>query len=202
MTDAAANAMTADAGAPAGAQAETSTRMARVWDLFVRAFHWSLVLSFAVAWVTAEDWSLLHYWAGYAAGGLIGLRLIWGLIGTRYARFAQFVRSPREVIAYLRDMAAGRERRYVGHNPAGGAMILALLVTMIATSVTGWMSTLDRFWGRAWVEEGHEAVATLMLVLVLLHIGGVIVASLRHRENLPKAMWTGFKRAPSGDDVA
>ena len=173
----------------------------RIWDPFVRVFHWCLVASFAVAWLTAEDWKALHMWAGYAAGSLIALRLLWGVVGTRYARFSQFVRSPLAVAAYVRDIVTGREARYLGHNPAGGLMILALIATMATVSVTGWMQTTDAYWGVEWVEELHEAVANLMLGLVGLHVLGVMVASLRHRENLIRAMLTGRKRSPGAADI-
>ena len=174
----------------------------QVWDRAVRLFHWSLVVSFAVAWLTAEEWDDLHEWAGYAAGALIGFRLIWGLIGPRYARFSQFLRAPGAVLAYLGGMARGREPRHLGHNPAGAAMIVALLLTMAGTVTTGWMATLDAFWGVAWVERSHGLLADGMLVLVGLHLGGVVLASLRHHENLVRAMLTGRKRAPAAGDIA
>jgi cytochrome b len=173
----------------------------KIWDPFVRVFHWSLVISFAIAWFTAEDVRALHEWAGYAAGALIALRLVWGLAGSRYARFSQFVRAPGTVAAYLRDIATGREARYVGHNPAGGIMILALILVLAAVCLTGWMQTTDAYWGVAWVEEAHEAVANLMLGLVGLHVLGVLIASLRHRENLVRAMITGRKRPPGSADI-
>ena len=99
----------------------------RVWDIFVRLFHWSLVASFVVAWLTRHGSEDIHHLAGYAAAGLVVLRVLWGVVGTHYARFMQFTRSPRTVLGYLRDIVTGREARYIGHNPAGGAMILALL---------------------------------------------------------------------------
>ncbi|ESR23968.1 cytochrome b/b6 domain-containing protein [Lutibaculum baratangense] len=174
----------------------------KVWDPLVRLFHWSLAVSFAVAWLTAEDWGDLHEWAGYAAGALIAFRVVWGLVGPTYARFGNFVRSPATVTRYLSDVARGREPRYIGHNPAGGLMIVALIVGLAGTALTGWMSTLDAFWGIEWVEETHEVLANVMLGLVLLHIGGVVLASLRHRENLARAMVIGRKRAPGASDVA
>jgi cytochrome b len=173
----------------------------KIWDPFVRVFHWSLVASFAVAWLTAEDVRVLHEWAGYAAGALIALRLVWGIMGTRYARFRQFIRSPGTVAAYLRDIATGREARYLGHNPAGGLMILALLATMAAVAASGWIMTTDAGFGVEWVEELHEILASVMLGLVGLHVLGVVVASLRHRENLVRAMVTGRKRLPGAADI-
>ena len=162
----------------------------RVWDPFVRAFHWSLALSFAVAWSRA--------WAnfGYAAGALVVARIAWGFLGTRYARFSEFVRSPAAVVDYLKSVVAGSERRFIGHNPAGGAMIVALLVSLAATAATGWMLTTDAFWGSVTVQRLHSVLAHGVLLLVLAHLCGVALASLRHRENLVRAMVIGDKRAP------
>jgi len=174
----------------------------KVWDPFVRLFHWGLAASFVIAWITAEEWDSLHYWAGYAAGALIALRLIWGLVGTRYARFTQFIKSPRATLKYLGDILRGAEPRYLGHNPAGAAMIIALILAMAGCILTGWMYTTTAFWGSEWVEEIHEALANGLLFLVLLHVGGVLLASLRHHENLVRAMITGRKRRPATDDIA
>ena len=174
----------------------------KVWDPFVRLFHWTLVGAIAIAWLSADEWDALHEWTGYLIAGLLATRLVWGLIGSRYARFSHFVRPPAAVGVYLQDVLKGRERRYLGHNPAGAAMILALIAVIAATAVTGWMGTLDRFWGLEWVEELHETLATLLLVLVPLHVAGVVLASRRHRENLVRAMIVGRKRAPSETDIA
>jgi cytochrome b len=176
--------------------------MIRVWDPFVRAFHWTLALSFGVAWLSAEGPEGLHDWAGYAAGALVAMRVVWGFLGAPYARFAQFVRSPSAVIAYLRAIATGSEARFVGHNPAGGAMIVALLIAMAATATTGWMLTTDALWGMRWAQRLHSLVAHGLLLLVLAHLAGVAMASLRHRENLVRAMIFGDKRAPEPGDVA
>ena len=174
----------------------------RVWDPLVRLFHWALVASFALAWISADEWDDLHIWAGYAAAALVSFRILWGLVGSRYARFSQFVHAPRTITAYLKDLMAGREARYLGHNPAGGAMILLLLASLAALCLTGWMYTLDAFWGEEWVEELHEILANLLLVLVGLHVAGVVLASLKHHENLARAMLTGRKRAPAAGDQA
>ena len=165
-----------------------------VWDPLVRLFHWSLVASFAVAWFSAAQSDDVHMWAGYVAACLVAIRLLWGLAGTRHARFSDFVRSPAAVMAYLRDIVRGREARYIGHNPAGGAMILVLLAAMALTAFTGWLENTDSYYGVAWVQDSHSYAAHAMLVLVALHVGGVILASLRHRENLVRAMVTGRKR--------
>jgi cytochrome b len=166
----------------------------QVWDRFVRVFHWSLAALFLVAFVTGDEIEGVHIAAGYAIALLVALRIVWGFVGPTHARFASFVRSPRGVFAYLRDVARMRARRYLGHNPAGGAMIIALLGMLTGTAITGMMMTTDAFWGAEWVEEVHEVFANLTLGLVVLHVLGVLVASFEHRENLVRAMFTGRKR--------
>ena len=167
----------------------------KVWDLFVRGFHWSLVALFIVAFATGDEVERIHVAAGYAIAGLIVLRVAWGVLGPRYARFSAFVRTPREVFAYLRDAALLKAPRYLGHNPAGGAMILALLAMLTGTCITGYMMTTDAFWGAKWLEQVHAVLANLTVALIVLHVLGVLIASFEHRENLVKAMITGRKRA-------
>ncbi|CAN5470237.1 cytochrome b/b6 domain-containing protein [soil metagenome] len=176
--------------------------MTRVWDPLVRIFHWSLVLSFASAWITSDWRSDAHIWAGYAAAALICVRLLWGFQGTPYARFAQFVRSPRQVAKYLLAILKHCEARYIGHNPAGGAMVLALLAGLAATAATGWMMTTDAYFGEDWVQTVHSVCAHGVLALILVHVAGVALASVRHRENLVAAMVTGQKRKPAAGDIA
>jgi len=171
-----------------------SPEMARVWDPIVRIFHWSLVLSFGVAWFTSHSSDDLHHWAGYFAAALVMMRLLWGFLGTPYARFSQFVRRPAIVGRYLLAITTGSEARYIGHNPAGGAMVLALMTAMTATALTGWMMTSDKYFGVPWVGRTHDLIAHSILLLVFVHVCGVALASLRHRENLVKAMITGLKR--------
>ena len=166
----------------------------KVWDPLVRVFHWSLATLFLAAYATGEDAGQVHIAAGYAIAGLIALRIGWGFVGPRHARFSNFVRSPREVLAYLRDVALLRAPRYLGHNPAGGAMIIALLVMLVGTATTGYMMTTDAFWGAKWVEEIHETFANLTVGLVVLHVLGVLLSSFLHGENLVKSMITGRKR--------
>jgi cytochrome b len=201
----------------------------RVWDPLVRVFHWSLVATFATAWLSADEVQPVHEFAGYTVAGLVAFRLIWGVVGSRHARFAQFVKGPRATLAYLGTLLRGSERRYLGHNPAGAAMIVALLLTLSGTAFTGWLMAeparlamlpdLPQIVTPAWaddddeedggesevedlLEEVHETLANLMLLLVALHLGGVVLASVRHRENLARAMLTGDKRAPGPGDVA
>lgn len=204
----------------------------RVWDPLVRVFHWSLVAAFAVAWLSAEELSTVHEISGYVVAGLVAFRLVWGLVGSRYARFAQFLKGPAATLGYVGDMVRGGERRYLGHNPAGAAMIVALLLALSGTAFTGWLMEepervamlpeLPQIVAPAWADddgdeygehgergeadgvlkEVHETLANLLLLLVALHVAGVVLASFRHHENLARAMVTGEKRAPGPDDVA
>lgn len=167
----------------------------RVWDPLVRLFHWSLVVAFVVAWLTGDELDRVHEIAGYTIAGLVGFRVVWGLLGPVHARFTDFVYRPSTVFGYLIDTIRFRAKRHLGHNPAGGAMVIALLVMLAATAGTGILMTTDAYWGVEWVEEVHEVAANLMLVLVGLHLAGVFVASVEHRENLVRAMFTGRKRA-------
>lgn len=166
----------------------------KVWDPFVRVFHWSLATLFLVAFLTGDDIERVHIAAGYTIAGLVGLRIVWGFVGPAHARFSNFVRSPRDVLDYLRDVALFRAPRYIGHNPAGGAMIIALIVMLIGTSATGYMLTTDAFWGSKWAAEVHEVFANLTVGLIVFHVIGVVLASYEHRENLVKSMITGRKR--------
>ena len=168
--------------------------MIKVWDPMVRVFHWSLAALFLAAYLTGEEARQVHIAAGYAIAGLIALRLAWGFVGPRHARFSNFVRSPREVLAYLRKVAMFRAPRFLGHNPAGGAMIVALLIMLSGTGITGYMMTTDSFWSAEWVEDIHEIFANLTVGLVVLHILGVVLSSFAHGENLVKSMITGRKR--------
>jgi cytochrome b len=181
----------ADVTTEAGALPPAS---AKVWDGFVRLFHWSLVGCFALAYATGDEIERVHIAAGYAIAALLALRIVWGFVGPQHARFANFVRSPRTVLANLRDVALLRAPRHLGHNPAGGAMIVALIAMVGGTCVTGFMMTTHAYWGAKWVEHVHEALANATVALIALHIAGVLFASFAHHENLVKAMVTGWKR--------
>ncbi|HZP87500.1 MAG TPA: cytochrome b/b6 domain-containing protein [Burkholderiales bacterium] len=178
------------------------TERVLVWDLPTRVFHWLLAISFAGAFLTAESerWRDLHVMLGYSFAGLIAFRLIWGVVGSRYARFRSFVFSPREVIGYLRSLLSRSPRHYLGHNPAGSIVIFLLLVLGIVTGVSGWMTYNDV--GGEWLEDVHEVAANGMLVLVGVHILGVLVSSLLHRENLVRAMITGRKLGQAGQGIS
>jgi cytochrome b len=166
-----------------------------VWDLPTRVFHWLLVVSFLGAYVLSEGerWRGLHALLGYTAGGLILFRLSWGVLGTRYARFSGFAWSPRAVRDYLVSLFMRKPRHYVGHNPAGSWAVLALLVLVAATAASGW-AVLSEV-GPRWMEDVHEAIANATLALAGVHVAAVIVSSVLHRENLVRAMVSGFKRA-------
>ena len=168
----------------------------KVWDRFVRLFHWSIVGLFALAYVTGDEVQRVHNAAGYAIAALLALRIVWGFVGPRRARFNDFVRTPREAFAYLKDvLLLRRTRRYIGHNPAGGLMVIALVAMLGATSVTGYLMTTDAYWGSKAMEEIHEVLANGTVALVVLHVLGVLAASFQHRENLVRAMITGRKKA-------
>lgn len=177
-------------------QANSLEPTTRVWDLPVRVFHWALVASFAGAYALGDSdrWRNLHVMLGYTVLGLIAFRLLWGLIGTRYARFRSFAYCPRAAVRHLRDEVTGRAQRYLGHNPAGSWAVYGLLVLGLATGVTGYLGHAGA--GGDSLEEVHEFVANAWLALVVLHVLGVVLGSLLQRENLVRAMVTGRKRGP------
>ena len=183
----------------------------RVWDPLVRIFHWTLVLSFAVAWVSTDEFDTLHFWAGYTIAALVAFRVVWGVIGTRHARFTDFIYRFSTIKSYLIDLAALRPKHYVGHNPAGGLMVVILLLSLGLLTFTGMASVaidgigpLAGTWVESisghWMEDVHEAVANLVLAFVLFHIAGVLVSSLVHGENLVRAMINGKKEIEEKSD--
>ncbi len=179
------------------ARPTTEPEKTKVWDIVIRIFHWTLVTSFAVAWVSSDEWDKTHEAAGYVIAILLAIRIVWGIIGSPHARFRDFIYKPSTVLSYLRDTLFGKAKRYIGHNPAGGAMVIAMLVSLIIATGTGIASTSNMFWGVEWIEDLHEITAEGTLVLIFLHIAGVIYASFEHKENLVKAMITGWKKKPS-----
>ncbi|CAM3966196.1 cytochrome b/b6 domain-containing protein [Roseateles saccharophilus] len=182
----------------------SATRV-RVWDALVRTLHWALAGAVATAWISGHrpprHFDAWHHTAGHVALAAVALRLLWGLAGNRYARLAQFVCGPRAVLAYARALRSGHEPRHIGHNPLGGWMVLALWATAAALSTTGWLYTTDWLWGYEWLSDLHAALAGLIAALVIGHLGGVLVTSWRHRENLVGAMFSGRKRAPEAGDI-
>lgn len=177
----------------------------KVWDLPLRIFHWLLVISFFVAYLTEDELLTIHVWAGYLVFGLLVFRLVWGFIGNQYARFSNFLCTPTESMRYVKDVIALKAKRYIGHNPAGAAMIVLLLLCLLMTTLTGFaVYGADQgagplaFIGPAnedmW-EETHELFANLSIVLVVVHIIGVAIESYIHRENLARSMVHGYKKS-------
>jgi cytochrome b len=182
-----------------------SQGLVKVWDLPLRIFHCLLVAGFFVAYLTEDELLTVHVWAGYLVFGLLLFRLVWGFIGNDYARFSNFLCSPVKSIFYVKDVVALKAKRYLGHNPAGAAMIVLLLVSLLTTSITGFAvygadqgagplanivgSSNEELW-----EDMHEFFANFTLLLVFVHIAGVVAESFIHRENLAKAMWHGYKK--------
>jgi cytochrome b len=174
----------------------------RVWDPLVRVLHWSLVSALLLSWLGTFAIAGAHQPAGYVALALVLLRLLWGGIGSKYARFGQFVRGPRATCAYLIAVLRRREPRHVGHNPLGAYMVLALLANVAGLGLTGWLYTTDRLWGDATVELLHLVLAWALLALAVLHVAGVLFTSVRQRENLIAAMISGDKSGPIAGEAA
>ena len=167
-----------------------------VWDFPTRVFHWSLALSFTGAWLTAESerYRDIHMALGYTLLGLIVFRLLWGFVGSRYARFDSFLYGPKKVAAYLRSLLTPQPEHHVGHNPAGSWVIFLLLGLGLLAGISG-ILLFQEVGGEEAFEEVHEFAANGMLAVVLVHIAGVVVSSLLHRENLVRSMVTGYKTA-------
>ncbi len=165
-----------------------------VWDMPVRVFHWMLVICFAGAWLTSESerLAMIHYAFGYTASLLVLIRLVWGVIGTRYARFSQFLKTPKAVIEHFMAMLRGHPHHDVGHNPAGGLVMFALMLFILLIGFTGYL-TVKEFFGN-FVSEIHEAVASLVLGLVVVHIIAAIGMSVIEKQNLVRSMVTGTKK--------
>jgi cytochrome b len=172
-----------------------------VWDAPVRIFHWLMVLCFAGAWISAESerWRLLHATLGYTIAGLIAFRVVWGVVGTKHARFANFVRAPAAVLRYLNSLVRGQPEHHAGHNPAGALAIVGLLGVAAVVVLSGWATYNDV--AKHWFEELHEGAAGVFMALVVLHLAGVVVSSWLHRENLVAAMVTGRKPGTPADAV-
>jgi cytochrome b len=179
-----------------------------VWDPLVRIFHWTLVTTFFIAYFTEEDLLTLHVWAGYILVSVLILRIIWGFVGTQHARFSDFVVAPSVAYQYLKDTFYLRARRYLGHNPAGGFMIVVMLILLVLIGASGLLvygadkhagplASLFVGGGKQWkepLEIVHEFLANFMLAMVIIHVAGVVVESKIHNEHLARAMVTGLKK--------
>lgn len=172
----------------------TTKQSILVWDAPTRLFHWLLVICFAGAWLSSESERLqmIHYAFGYSAAALVLFRLVWGLVGTKYARFTQFIRGPKEIIGHLGAAFRGHQHESPGHNPAGGIVMLGLMMIILLIALTGYLSVKE-FLGD-FMSEAHEIIASLALALVVIHIAAAVIMSLLQKESLIKAMVTGKKQ--------
>ena len=172
-----------------------------VWDWPVRLGHWLMVGGFIVAWLTSESesWRLVHAASGSVVIAVALFRLPWGFIGSRYARFVDFVHGPGSVVNYLRSLLRLVPEHHTGHNPAGGWAIMLLLGLGIATGLVGWAQYNEL--GGEWLEDLHEGLATTMLTVVIIHVAGVVSSSLLHGENLVRAMLTGHKQGSPDEAI-
>jgi len=164
-----------------------------VWDRFVRLFHWTLVACVALNYFVVDDGKVLHQWTGYLAVALVAARTVWGFIGSPHARFADFFPTPARLRHHLAGLRAGRPERHWGHNPLGALMMLALMALVLALGVTGWLQTLDTFWGSEALEEVHELLANGLVGLAGLHAAAALVMGRLERTRLVRAMFTGTK---------
>ena len=182
-----------------GTPEDTPSRIL-VWDIPTRLFHWGLVFCFALAYLTSESerWQLWHVTAGYVFGALLLFRLVWGLVGTRYARFSNFVRGSGSVMTYLKSLLTQHPQHFVGHNPAGAWAIVAMIGLGLLTVLTGWASFSD--YGD-WFGELHEGIVNVLLMIIAVHVSGVLFSSLLHRENLVRAMVNGHKQGKGSDGI-
>ncbi|CUI01188.1 cytochrome b/b6 domain-containing protein [Leisingera aquaemixtae] len=164
-----------------------------VWDPVVRLFHWSLAAGFAANALVTDPEGNLHENIGYAVAALIGIRVVWGLIGSRHARFSSFPPNAGAAAGQLSDIATGRIRRHKGHSPLGALMIYNLLLTITCIALTGYLMTTNMFWGIEWPEELHEALVSWAEISIVLHVAAVLFESRRTKVNLARAMVTGYK---------
>ena len=165
-----------------------------VWDLFVRIFHWTLVSCVTVDYFLIDDGKTLHQWVGYLASALVMARIVWGFIGSRYARFSDFFPTPKRLRRHVGSLVSGKTEAHEGHNPLGALMMLALLALVLVVGVTGWMQTLDRYWGEEWLQNLHRYGGNVLVALATLHAVAAIVMGRLERTRLVRAMFTGIKQ--------
>ena len=171
-----------------------------VWDPLVRILHWTLAVGVIVAYATGDHGGAWHERIGYVALAAAVLRIGWGFAGSRHARFGDFVPRFSGLALYIRQLMRLREPRYVGHNPLGGVWIVAMLALVLAAGASGWALSMLGEHNHHWLEELHEGIAGTLLAAAAIHVAGVVWESVRHGENLARAMVTGRKREPGPDD--
>ena len=172
----------------------------RVWDPLVRVLHWTLVIC-VISNLLNESGEIVHRWLGYTASAVVFLRFVWGFIGSRYARFADWFPTRARLLPYVRALMRNKAPRHLGHNPAGAVMMLGLMALVAALGITGFMMTTDIFFGEDWLEQVHEALADVLVGAVVLHVGAALFESYKHRENLIASMIHGRKAAPDAVDL-
>ena len=164
-----------------------------VWDRFVRVFHWSLVSCVAFNYFVLNDGKVFHQWVGYFALTMVVARIVWGFIGSHHARFSDFFPTPARMSDHVRQVMAGQHATSPGHNPMGALMMLGLMATVLALGTTGWMQTLDAYWGEEWLQNLHRYIGNLLIGMATLHALAAIVMGRMERTRLIKAMFTGVK---------
>ena len=168
--------------------------MVKVWDPFVRLFHWATAIAFLTNFWIIQD-GIVHEWLGYGVACLLVSRFVWGWVGSRHARFADFFPTPGRLKRYLGQLLRGRHEPSIGHNPLGGLMIITLMLVLAGITLTGWFMTLDMFWAVAWPEEVHEFLANVAQGLVFIHVAVVLLMDVIFKEGLVRAMITGKKQS-------
>lgn len=164
-----------------------------VWDRFVRVFHWALVSCVLLNSFVVDDGEDLHQWLGYLASALVVARIVWGFVGSEHARFADFFPTPGRLVRHLRGIFSGQPEAHWGHNPLGALMMLVLMALVIALGITGWMQSLDAFWGEEWLQDLHELAGNALLLAAGLHAAAALIMGRIERTRLIKAMVTGVK---------
>ena len=178
-----------------------SIKKVRVWDKFVRIFHWSLVACVLANFFVIDDGETAHQWLGYTASILVCARIVWGFIGSRHARFSDFFPTPAAIRQHLRDMMSGSKEHHDGHNPLGAVVMLSMLVIVLSLGATGYLQTTDAFWGEEWLEELHGIIANTLMAAVGIHAAVVLLTDRLTRSDLVRAMVLGKKRVPANIKV-
>ncbi len=179
----------------------SSARNIMVWDPLVRLIHWSLAIAIILNGAIVDEESSLHEWIGYFAVGLIGVRLIWGLIGSSHARFSAFPPNPVVAIRHLVALSRGDKTVHLSHNPIGALMVYNIWLTVLLLGITGYMMGTISFFGVDWVEEAHEMAFNWLVFSIILHIGGVMFDTWRTGVPIVSAMINGRKRIPEDSPI-